>query len=163
MSLPQIIAAPAEHELYISRLIDAPRIKVFRACTEPELLAQWWGPHGMTIPVCEMQLWAGGLFRTVMCAPDGGEHTEEGVFLEILAPQRIVYTDAFLPGWIPSKRAFMTAIITFDEVQGMTRFTARVLHWSAADREAHERMDFYCGWGESLDRLVDVVTRKMPD
>jgi uncharacterized protein YndB with AHSA1/START domain len=163
MSLQQIITAPAEHELYISRLIDAPRIKVFRAWTEPEFLAQWWGPYGMTTLVCEMQLWAGGLFRTVMCAPDGGEYPYQGVFLEILAPQKIVYTDAFLPGWIPSKKAFMTAIITLDEVQGMTRYTARALHWNDADRQTHEEMGFYHGWGESLDRLVDVVNRKMPD
>ena len=49
-------AAQAQHELLISRLIDAPPAKVFRAWTEPEWLRQWWGPHGMSTPECEMQL-----------------------------------------------------------------------------------------------------------
>ncbi|MND76980.1 hypothetical protein D3C80_686430 [compost metagenome] len=163
MNLPLVSARPAEYELSISRLIEAPRTKVFRAWTEPELLAQWWGPHGMTTPICEMELKVGGVFRTVMCDPDGSEYPSQAVFLEILKPQRIVFTDAFLPGWIPSKRAFMTAIITFDEVLDMTRYTARALHWRAADCRTHEEMGFYRGWGESLDRLVDLVTRKMPN
>lgn len=52
--------AQAQHELSISRLIDAPPAKVFRAWSEPHWLMQWWGPHGMTTPECEMQLWIGG-------------------------------------------------------------------------------------------------------
>ena len=92
---------PAEFELSISRVIDAPRSRVFRAWTEPSLLQQWWGPHGMTTPECEMNLWVGGLFRTLMRAPDGAEYPTQGVFLEIVAPRRLVFTDAFAPGWIP--------------------------------------------------------------
>ena len=65
---------PAEFELTISRLIDAPRSRVFRAWTEPSLLQQWWGPHVMTTPECEMYLWVDGLFRTLMRAPDGSEY-----------------------------------------------------------------------------------------
>lgn len=155
--------ASATHELSITRLIDAPRTKVFRAWTEPELLAQWWGPNGMTTPLCEMQLWAGGLFRTVMRAPDGTEYHNQGVFLEIVTPQRIVFTDAFGPGWVPSNKAFMTAVVTFEDVQGKTQYTARAWHWSEADCKAHEEMGFYQGWGESLDRLVTLVTTQMPD
>ena len=103
--------AQAQHELSISRLIDAPPAKVFRAWTEPQWLMQWWGPHGMTTPECEMQLWAGGLFRTLMRAPDGSEYPNQGVFLEIAAPRRLVFTDAFGPGWVPSDKAFMTAVM----------------------------------------------------
>ncbi len=77
------------HELSLTRLIDAPRTKVFRAWTEPALLSQWWGPHGMTTPLCEMQLWAGGLFRTVMSAPDGTEYPSQGVFLGSLPPSAL--------------------------------------------------------------------------
>ncbi|AGA74766.1 polyketide cyclase [Pseudomonas plecoglossicida] len=155
--------AQAQHELSISRLIDAPPAKVFRAWTEPQWLMQWWGPHGMTTPECEMQLWIGGLFRTLMRAPDGSEYPNQGVFLEIAAPRRLVFTDAFGPGWVPSDKAFMTAVISFDEEQGKTRYTARAWHWNAADCRAHEEMGFHQGWGESLDRLVEVVTQRMPD
>ncbi|MGH8382179.1 SRPBCC family protein [Pseudomonas sp.] len=154
--------SPVQHELSLTRLIDAPRKKVFRAWTEPDLLAQWWGPNGMTTPLCEMQLWVGGLFRTVMRAPDGTEYPNQGVFLEIVAPERIVFTDAFGPGWVPSNKAFMTVVVTFEDVQGKTQYTARAWHWNAADCLAHEEMGFHRGWGESLDRLVALVTTQMP-
>jgi len=98
-----------------------------------------------------------------MRAPDGSEYPTQGVFLEIVAPRRLVFTDAFGPGWVPSDKAFMTAVISFDEEQGKTRYTARAWHWNAADCLAHEEMGFYQGWGESLDRLVEVVTQRMPD
>lgn len=154
---------PASFELSISRLIDAPRQKIFRAWTEPALLAQWWGPHGMTTPECEMDLWVGGQFRTLMRAPDGSEYPTMGVFLEIVAPQRLVFTDAFLPGWLPSGKAFMTAEVVLDDEGGKTRYTARAFHWSEEDRQAHEAMGFHEGWGQSLDRLEALVTQGMPD
>jgi len=154
---------PAAHALSISRIIDAPRQKIFRAWTEPALLVQWWGPHGMTTPECEMDLWVGGQFRTLMRAPDGNEYPTMGVFLEIFAPQRLVFTDAFLPGWIPSGKAFMTAEVLLEELEGKTRYTARALHWSEEDRQAHEAMGFHDGWGQSLDRLETLVTQGMPD
>ncbi|WLI47386.1 SRPBCC family protein [Pseudomonas beijingensis] len=156
-----LTAAP--YALSISRVIDAPRQKIFRAWTEPDLLAQWWGPHGMTTPECEMDLWVSGQFRTLMRAPDGSEYPTMGVFLEIFAPQRLVFTDAFLPGWIPSGKAFMTAEVLLEEVDGKTRYTARALHWSEEDRQAHEAMGFHDGWGQSLDRLETLVTQGMPD
>ena len=106
--------AQAQHELSISRLIDAPPAKVFRAWTEPEWLMKWWGPHGMTTPQCEMQLWVGGLFRTLMRAPDGTEYPTQGVFLEIAAPRRLVFTDAFVGDWMPgSNKPFMVGDIRF--------------------------------------------------
>ncbi len=157
MSLHSLVTPPGEFELSITRLIDAPPSQVFRAWVEPRLLCQWWGPHGMTTPECEMQLWVGGLFRTLMRAPDGSEYPSQGVFLDIQAPHRIVFTDAFGPGWVPSARAFMTAVISFEDLDGKTRYTARALHWSAADRQAHEDMGFHEGWGQSLDRLIAVV------
>ncbi len=154
---------PAEHELSISRLIDAPRNRVFRAWTEPALLAQWWGPYGMTTPECEMDLWVGGQFRTLMRAPDGSEYPTMGVFLEIDAPSRLVFTDAYLPGWIPSGKPFMTAEVTFEEQGDKTLYTARAMHWTEADRKAHEAMGFHEGWGQSLERLVALVTQGLPD
>lgn len=57
----------------------------------------------------------------------------------------------------------MTAVVTFEDVQGKTQYTARAWHWNAADCLAHEEMGFHRGWGESLDRLVALVTTQMPD
>lgn len=149
-------ASTSHLELTLSRVIDAPRERVFECWTTR--FPQWWGPHGMTTPVHELDLRPGGAFRTVMRGPDGTEYPTRGVFLEVRKPGRIVFTDAYEPGWEPNPRLFFTAIITFDPLSGnRTRYTARALHWTAADRERHERMGFHQGWGESLDRLVAVV------
>lgn len=147
-----------DRELRLTRVIDTPRTVLFRAWTDPRLLAQWWGPHGMTTPVCEIDLRPGGRFFTVLRAPDGSEFPSHGIYLEVTEPERIVFTDAFGPGWVPSRAPFMTAIITFEDLGARTRYTARALHWTVADREKHERMGFHKGWGESLDRLVALVT-----
>jgi uncharacterized protein YndB with AHSA1/START domain len=152
---PQFTAP--ELELSLERLIDAPRERVFHAWTTQ--LPLWWGPHGMTTPVCEMDLRPGGIFRTVMRAPDGSEYPTCGVFLEVSPPERIVFTDAFAPGWIPDAEAFFTAVTTFAQAGvGRTRLTAQARHWTVANREKHEKMGFYQGWGESLDRLAALVT-----
>ena len=103
---------------------------------------KWWGPHGMTTPECEMQLWVGGLFRTLMRTADGTEYDNQGVFLEIVAPRRLVFTDAFPPGWVPAAKAFMTAVVTFDDEHGKTRYTARALHWNAEDCRATKKWAF---------------------
>jgi uncharacterized protein YndB with AHSA1/START domain len=157
MTAPSDAKPSADRELSLTRIIDAQPEFVFKVWTDPAQVTHWWGPRGMTTPVCEMDLRPGGIFRTVMRAPDGTEYPTQGVFLEIAAPDRIVFTDAFLPGWQPSERAFMTAITTFEEFEGKTKYTARALHWSEADREAHEKMGFHEGWGESADRFVELV------
>lgn len=148
----------AERELVISRLVAAPRERVFQAWTRH--LPQWWGPHGFTTPFCEMDLRPGGVFRTLMRAPDGAEYPTKGVFLEVIENERIVFTDAFGPGWEPSPDAFFTAVVTFEPWPGgKTKYTARALHWTAENRDKHEHMGFYHGWGESLDRLVALATQ----
>lgn len=152
------LQAPPSLELTLTRVIDAPREALFAAWTQR--LPEWWGPYGMTTPVCEMDLRPGGTFRTVMRAPDGTEYPTLGIFLEVAKNERIVFTDAFAPGWVPSPRIFFVAVTTFDALPGgRTRYTARALHWTPENREKHEQMGFYQGWGESLDRLVALVTR----
>ena len=147
-----------DRELVLTRIIDASRERVFQAWTTQ--LAHWWGPHGMTTPFVEMDLRPGGVFRTVMLAPDGTEYPTKGVFLEVVPNERIVFTDAFDNGWQPASDIFFTAITTLESLPGgKTRYTARALHWTAENREKHEKMGFHAGWGESLDRLVTLVTQ----
>lgn len=151
-------ASLSDLELTLTRLIDAPRDRLFKAWTRE--LSQWWGPHGMTTPFVEMDLRPGGVFRTVMRAPDGTEYPTKGVFLEIVENERIVFTDAFAPGWRPDPDAFFTAITTFEtRPGGQTLYTARALHWTVENRIKHEKMGFHQGWGESLDRLAAFVTK----
>ncbi len=150
-------AASADRELILTRVIAASRERLFKAWTTR--FQEWWGPHGMTTPFCEMDLRPGGIFRTVMRAPDGAEYPTKGVFLEVVENERIVFTDAFEPGWQPTPDAFFTAITTFEALPGgKTRYTARALHWTAAHRGQHEQMGFHQGWGESLDWLEALVS-----
>jgi uncharacterized protein YndB with AHSA1/START domain len=152
MSTPTL----SDRELVLTRVIDAPPARVYEAWTAR--FQQWWGPHGMTTPFCEMELRAGGSFRTIMRAPDGTEYPTRGVFLEVIPNERIAFTDAFDPGWNPNPDAFFTAVTTFEPLPGgRTRYTARALHWTAENRERHEKMGFHQGWGESVDRLVSLV------
>lgn len=149
----------SSRELVLTRLINAPRTRVFQAWTDPAQLAQWWGPHGMTVPVCEMEVKPGGVFRTVMRAPDGTEYPNEGFFVEVAEPERLAFTDKLEANGKPSREAFMLATATFEEQDGKTKLTARALHYSDADREKHERMGFHKGWGEMLERLETHVAK----
>jgi len=150
---------PALHELVLTRVIDAPPAAVFRAWTDPELMKQWFAPLPYTTPVVEVDVRPGGTSRVVMRAPDGAEHPSEGVYLEVVQDQKLVFTDAYTSGWVPVEKPFMTAILTFEDLDGRTRYTARVRHWTEADREAHENMGFHQGWGVATDQLAALVAR----
>ena len=153
-------AAPAaEHELVLTRLIDAPREKLFRAWTEPELMKQWFCPRPWTTPVIEVDLRAGGANYILMRGPDGTEMPNRGVYLEVVKNERIVFTDAYTSAWVPSAKPFFTGIITFEDEGGKTRYTARARHWTREDRETHEKMGFHEGWGACADQLAELVKK----
>lgn len=151
-------AADPARDLVISRVIDAPAILVWRAWTRPEHIVRWFTPPPWTTPECRIDLRPGGHFCTVMRGPDGAEHASCGVYLEVEAPRRLVFTDALEPGWRPAASPFFTAILTFEALaEGGTRYTARLLHKDAADREKHEAMGFHEGWGIATDQLAALV------
>lgn len=149
----------ANRELVITRLIDAPPSKVYRAWTEPELLMQWFAPLPWTTPKAEMDVRSGGANLIVMRGPDGTEFPNRGVYLDVVKDKLLVFTDAYTTAWVPSEKPFMTVIVTFEEAGGKTNYTARVLHWNVADREAHEKMGFHQGWGQCTDQLAALVAK----
>ena len=144
----------SDRELVLTRLIDAPREKLFRAWTDPELLKQWFAPHPYTTPHAELDVRPGGANLIVMKSPDGQEMSNRGVYLEVIKNERIVFTNAYTKAWEPSDKPFMTVILTFEDEGGKTRYTARVRHWSVEDREMHEKMGFHQGWGQCADQLA---------
>lgn len=155
-----IDATPSsDRELVLARLFDAPRAKVFRAWAEPELLKQWWAPRPWATPRAEIDLRPGGVGRITMRSPEGQEFPYPGVYLEVVRNERIVLTDAYTEAWVPSEKPFMTVIVTFEDMGGKTRYTARVRHWTVADREAHEKMGFHQGWGQCADQLGALVAK----
>jgi uncharacterized protein YndB with AHSA1/START domain len=143
----------SDRELVLTRLIDAPRERLFAAWTDPELLKQWFAPLPWTTPRAETDVRPGGTTMIVMRSPDGDEFPNSGVYLEVVKNERLVFTDAYTQAWQPSEKPFMTVILTFVEEAGKTRYTARVLHWSSEDREKHEQMGFHTGWGQCTDQL----------
>lgn len=142
------------HELHLTRIIAAPRSAIFRAWTEPELLKQWFTPRPWTTPVVELDVRPGGSSYILMRGPDGTEFPNRGIYLEVIPDTRLVFTDAYTQAWEPSEKPFMTGIIDLADTPGGTRYAARVLHWTAADRDTHEQMGFHEGWGAALDQLV---------
>lgn len=92
-----------------------------------------------------------------MRSPEGQEFPNRGVYLDVVRNERLVLTDAYTEAWKPSDKPFMTAIITFENQGGKTKYTARVLHWNEADRKTHEEMGFHEGWGKATDQLAELV------
>jgi uncharacterized protein YndB with AHSA1/START domain len=146
-------------DLILTRMIDAPSEKVFRAWTEPELLEQWLAPLPWTTPKVETDVRVGGSSLFVMRSPEGAEFPNHGVYLEVVKNRRLVFTDAYTRAWEPAEKPFMTVILTFDEVDGKTEYTARVRHWTVADRESHENMGFHVGWPICTEQLAALVAR----
>jgi uncharacterized protein YndB with AHSA1/START domain len=148
--------ALAPRELTLTRLIDAPRALVFQAWTDPQHLAQWWGPQGFTNPVCEVDLRPGGAIRIDMRGPDGSIYPLRGVFREVVAPERLVFTNDALDA---AGQLLIEGIttVTFAEQDGKTLLTVqdRILNAAPGAADALAGMDE--GWNQSLDRLVALL------
>ena len=117
-------ATIAERELVLTRLFDAPPEKVFRAWTEPALIKQWFAPLPWTTPRAEIDLRPGGASLIVMRSPEGDDYPNQGVYLEVVKNERLVFTDAYTRAWEPSQQPFMTVVLTFEDTGGKTRYTA---------------------------------------
>ena len=142
-----------ENDLVLTRLIDAPRHALYRCWTEPELIKQWFTPRPWTTPVVETDVRAGGSTHMIFRGPDGQEFPNDGVYLEVVPGEKLVFTDAYTKAWQPSAKPFMTAVISFADEGAKTRYTARVHHWTAEDKKRHEEMGFHDGWGKATDQL----------
>jgi uncharacterized protein YndB with AHSA1/START domain len=142
----------SDRELVVTRVFDAPRPTVFRAWTDPDRAAHWWGPKGFVSVSCEMEVWPGGTWRRAMRAPDGGLHIGRGVYREILAPERLVFTYA----WEDSEgRAGHETLVTvtFAERGEKTELTLRQgVFETRAARDAHA-----AGWTSCLQRFAEYL------
>ncbi|MFB2549901.1 SRPBCC family protein [Ensifer soli] len=143
-----------DRELVLTRLIDAPREALYRCWTEPDLLKQWFVPAPWSIASVAVDPRVGGTSRVVMRSPEGQDFPNEGVYLEVVENERLVFTDAYTAGWVPTDKPFFTGIVTFEEEDGKTRYTARARHWKVEDARAHAEMGFHEGWGICADQLA---------
>jgi uncharacterized protein YndB with AHSA1/START domain len=147
------VTQPAERVLVITRIFEAPRDLVFKAWTDPEHLVHWWGPRGFKSTVEHSELRPGGAYRIYMRGPEGDDHWTQGVFREIVEPERLVmagsWTDA--QGNPTSPETLVT--ITFEDHEGKTRLTLhQAVFESVTARDAHRG-----GWNSSLDRLAEYL------
>ena len=148
-----------ENTIVIERVFDAPRELVWKAWTESEHLAQWWGPKGFTTRVEENDLRVGGRTRYVMIGPDGNEYPGEGVVKEIVLYERIVTTDEFgdeHPGFTNEELPHgIILTVLFEDLGDQTRVTLNIAHTSVEERRKHEKMGVVAGWNSSLDCLAE--------
>lgn len=139
-------------ELDLVRVFDAPRELVWKAWTEPKHLAQWWGPHGFSNPVCEVDLRPGGAYRIDMKGPDGTIYPSNGVIREVVPPSRLAFTSGLEPLFE------VLTTVTLSEQHGKTtvKLNARVLR--ATEEAAPYLAGMEAGWSQSLERLGEIAT-----
>jgi uncharacterized protein YndB with AHSA1/START domain len=141
-------------DLVLERVVDVPRELVWAAWTKPEHIVHWFAPKPWTTTECEIDLRPGGILRFTMRSPEGKDFPNIGCVLEVVPQERLVWTDALLPGYRPSEKPFFTAVIALEKQGKGTRYTATAIHRDAAGRKQHEDMGFHEGWGQCLDQLV---------
>ena len=149
------ITTPSDLEIAMTREFDAPRHLVFDAMTRPEHVRRWFGCDAFTLPICEIDLRAGGAYRFVMRSPDGSESTLQGVYREIVRPERVVFVERMLMPGFTSDEYQVTS--TFDEISSRTRLTTTILHNSKANRDGHLNSGIEKGVAPAYDRLAELV------
>jgi len=142
----------SEWDLEITRVFDAPRELVFKAWTDTEHVAQWWGPNGFTNPVCEMDVRVGGAIRIDMCAPNGVVYPMSGVFQEVVEPERLVFLSSALDAKGNSMFDVLNTVI-FAEYDGKTSITLQARVVKATGQAPQYLQGMRAGWTQSLDRL----------
>jgi uncharacterized protein YndB with AHSA1/START domain len=141
----------AEFALHLERVLLAPRALVFRMHTEPNLLAQWWGPKGFTAPGIELDLRVGGSYRITMQPPEGDHFLLSGEFREVDPAARLVYTFRWEPP-DPDDRETVVVFSLRDQGDSTAVTIEQQPFATEARRALHEH-----GWSESLDCLQEVL------
>jgi uncharacterized protein YndB with AHSA1/START domain len=145
-------------DLVLERQTDVSPAQLWKAWTSPEHVVKWFAPRPWTTAECEMDLRPGGQFKFVMRSPEGQLYPNVGCFLEIVPNQRLVWTDALLPGYRPAPEPFFTAVVLFEsDGKGGSKYTAIAMHRDEDIRKRHEGMGFHQGWGQVFDQLIEHI------
>ena len=157
------LTLPSDQEILITRTFDAPRELVWQMWTAAEHLRHWWGPEGWTLPVCELDFRPGGIWFYCMQGPDGLQSCGKATYLEIDAPERIVYEDAFADadGNILEEMPLGHITIKFAEAGGKTTVTSTVRYPTKADRDRVIEMGMEAGFDQTMNRLEAYLARNM--
>lgn len=139
------------HTLRLVRVFQAPRERVWRAWTDPGQMKHWFGPRGFTTPSIELDLRPGGRYRIAMQPPEGGVFHLNGVFREVVPPERLVYTFQWEKAGWDYPETLVTA--EFRERDGATELV--LTH----ERFPEEKMrdDHGGGWSSCLERFAEFL------
>jgi uncharacterized protein YndB with AHSA1/START domain len=153
---PAIPLEADDRVLVITRTFRAPRSLLWLAFSDPFHLSQWWGPHGFTNPVCELDFRVGGHWHHVMRGPDGREYPTDSEFIAIEPPERIVYRNAAPKGevWGDNPPPSFVRTLTFTEANGQTTLTLHAAFDTADDKARAVQRGFRQGTEESYERLA---------
>ena len=148
------VGTPTDTRISLTRLFDAPRHLVFEAMSKPEHIKRWWGNlgDGYSVPICEVDFRVGGKWRFVNRHPHGDAEFY-GVYKEITAPERVVFTEIFAP--FPDVESMVTSVAT--EESGKTRLTVWSDYPSKEVRDMVLSTGMERGAGLSYDRLDEVA------
>jgi uncharacterized protein YndB with AHSA1/START domain len=142
-----------EREIEITRVFDAPRELVYQAFTDPEHMVQWWGPSVFTNHSCKLDVRPGGAWQIVMRSPDGTDFRCQGVYSEVVKPERLVFTnDAVDKNGQPLLKGFTT--VQFADQGGKTKLTLRTRAVGLVDYAPQMLRGMEPGWSQSLDNLA---------
>ncbi len=142
---------PSDRELLMTRVVDAPRKRVFETWTDPQHLPRWMlGPEGWTMPVCEIDLRPGGAWHFVWRRSDGTEMGMQGEYREIAPPDRLVFTERWGGDWPETLNT-----LVFSEEKGRTTIQCTVLYASKEVRDRALETGMEDGVSLSFDRLAE--------
>jgi uncharacterized protein YndB with AHSA1/START domain len=147
--------------LKVERVFAAPRDLVFKAWSEVDRLAQWWGPTGWTLPVCTVDFRPGGVWHYCMQGPGGEQSWGKAVYSEIVPGQRIVYTDSFSDeagNSVPGMPVMTISVDFFDE-GGKTRVVSYAKFASKDELEGLLQMGVVEGVKQTWDRLEEYLAK----
>ena len=149
-----------EFTLKIERSISAPRSIVWQCWTDLALFKQWFCPKPLQVTKAEFELCPGGRMNTLMEGPDNARVDSKGVWLEVIPFSRLVFTDAFTEGFIPTAEPFLTWFMELSDVSDeSTKLTWCARHRSMADVKRHLEMGFEEGWNTAIDQLDELAQR----
>jgi uncharacterized protein YndB with AHSA1/START domain len=142
-----------DRQLTITRVFDAPRSLVFKVWTQPEHFSRWLGPKDFTAISCHMNVQVGGMYRACIRSPEGNDHWMQGIYREVIEPERLVFTFAWEDENSRPKHETLVTV-TFEEQDNKTlmRFQQAIFE-STESRDSHNT-----GWSECFDRLATYLT-----
>ena len=145
-----------EGTVTLTRVFDAPRALVWRAWTDPKMLAQWFGPRGFTSSVPESDVRVGGGLRIVMHGPDGNDHPMKGVFREVRPPDQLVFTNVAVDKDGNHLLEGETTV-TLTEKSGKTTLTLKTYAVGKVPIAPQMLAGMEAGWTQSIDKLEELV------